>query len=80
MLLEFLHDATDKWCTLPMSQCTVTTADIYFILLRMAVLLCIRQAAKGHSQVVELLTNAGAVVDIQNEVVVCGLYIYLVGV
>ena len=32
----------------------------------------------GHSQVVELLTNAGAVVDIQNEVVVCGLYNVLV--
>ena len=32
---------------------------------------------EGHSQVVELLTNAGAVVDIQDEVVVCGLYILL---
>ena len=33
----------------------------------------------GHEKVVELLTNAGAVVDIQNEVVVCG-FVYFVGV
>ena len=61
MLLEFLHDATDKWCPLPMSQCTVTTADIYFILLRMAILLYIRPVLRvtakllNYSLMLELL-------------------------